>query len=152
MSNASSLVQDFKLWSLCLFSSIIYKQKEGTISLVYENINSFIWNVMMVVCMGKRDWGLLQLTPHGDRHIQSLASSCFFNGSFDAEPALSQGLPAPLSWLMHLLGGCFLNDWPPDSLKVRKFLHYIIFSWCPKIFPSSSIHMIHFYCPLFTLR
>ena len=42
--------------------------------LFIENINSFIQNIIMFVCIGGKDRGLLWLTPCYNTHIQSLAS------------------------------------------------------------------------------
>ena len=38
-----------------LGNPVLYPQKEETISLVYKNLNSFIRNVVVVVCMGERE-------------------------------------------------------------------------------------------------
>ena len=91
-------------------------EEKNNITFYYKNINSFI-----------RNGGLLWLTPHGDRHIQSL-TSCFFDESFDTNPVLSQeGAPAPSSRLSCLLVGCLPNDWPPDSLRSENFctIHFL---------------------------
>ena len=107
-------------------------RKEGTISLVYKNINFFNRNIIMVVCMGEWDRRQLWLTPCGDRHIQD-PTPCFFDGSFDTELVLWADMSThwPLSkWL---------TTWQLPGVK--KLQHYIF---------SRSIHVIYFRGPLFS--
>ena len=96
----------------------------------------------MVVCMGEKDGGLSWLTQHGDKHIQSLTS---FTGGLIQCQFSAWGPPGPPPHPSTcLLTGYSPNDWPPDSSVIIYFLD-------AHTFPSGTIHVIHFYCPLFNL-
>ena len=130
-----------------VLSHIGKAEQVTTILLVYKNINFFIRNLMMVVCMREterergrergRDERLLSLTPRLGRHIQSPAS---FKGGLIQNRFSSRGppVPSPFDLSTHWL---ILCDRKTSALYVF---------WTPTYF--SSIHVIHFRCPLFTLR
>ena len=71
------------------------------------------------MCARDRDRGLLWLTPHSNKHVQSPTSSCFLDESFHTEQVLSgAGLspPAPGSPVNSM------NDWPHhDTLGSKDF-------------------------------
>ena len=127
----------------CKQPHIVYQERKVTTKwLVCKSINSFIWNIVMVVCMGERERTAMIDT----RLRQTYSGLCFFHRKFGTWLDLDLGghlapLRADLStrWQLYWLSG------------IEKHPHYI-FSGRPHSFPSSSIHMIPFHCPLFTLR
>ena len=84
----------------------------------------------------------------GDRYIQRPTSSCFFDGSIDTQflvrgPTNLLRADVYTRWLL----SDWLTAWLP---RIKKLLHYIFFLYAHTFFPSSSIHVIHFRCPLLT--
>ena len=78
--------------------------------------------------------------------------TCFFLllwWEADIWPVLSWSLPAPAADMSTLLTTNSLTDLPNWSWSWKLSQ---IFSGRPHIFPSGTIHMIHFCCPLLTLR
>ena len=105
LKKISNQVELFDFWFFFFFFLncwVLYSWKEETIWLVYKNMNSFIWNVVIVVYMGERYGGLLWLTP-----CQSLTTSWFFDRRCDTELV---GSGCRIHWL-HLGRGVRILQW-----------------------------------------
>ena len=122
-----------------------------TLTLVYKNINSFIqkhWDGCVV--WERKDRGLQWLTQHGDWHIQTPTSSCFFDGSFDTELVLNQG--SICNPLANVSTHWLLSEWLITWLSGVKNLSYYIFCRCLHSSFWRNSHGFIFAVPLFTLR
>ena len=98
---------------------------------------------------------LLRLTPCCNTHIQSLASCLFRENLIQCRFVNPEATAAPLPHLWLACQLCWLPtpiDWPPRLTPGSKNFRHYIFSERPRIFSSGAIHVIHFSCPLFTLR
>ena len=127
----------------------------------YKDINSFITKrQMFCVCVcvcaresgRERERGLLWLTPRCDTHIQSLISSSYFYGSLWLNWVSTRGQGDLRHANAFASGTCRLRGLlSATPLGVEKLLSLYMF-WTPTHLHSGEIHMIHFLCPLFTLR
>ena len=114
---------------VCRYFIVLYSRNEGTTIFVYENINSFIWNVVTVVCEGERE---------RERERERTATIGTTLGQIYSEPYFlllwrrlwyrtgsQPGVHSPTPGLTCQLAGCTPNDWQFDFFGSKTFTWYI---------------------------
>ena len=108
------------------------EHSEGQQHLCIRNINSFIWNVVMIVYMRERERDRWRTTIIDTKWWQTYSVPCFFHGRFDTEPTISVGPPglpsADLSthWL--------LSEWLTTGLSGGGKTSALYICWTPTHF------------------
>ena len=124
---------------------LLYSQRRQQQYRLFKKIYKLLYSgAAIVVCMEGSDGIQLRVTPRRGRHIHSPTFSSLCDGSSDTKAVLSQGATWPPIWAvvstLWLLSK-WLTAWLSCHYKFSGRLH---------IFPSGSIHVIHFRCLLFT--
>ena len=116
--NVNSLIQYLRLG--LPYPLVVYQERKVKTILIYRNINVFIWNLIMVVCMGERERvrHSTAMTEVMWRQTYSQPYFLLLNGSLDTESVLCQGA----TWLLY--------SWPVYLLAaLRKTDHLTLWGW-----------------------
>ena len=132
---------------------MLYSQNEEAMILFYENINSFIQNIVMFVCVcvwererererekerereresDYYEWHHLKTDIFRALLLCSAFTETWNRIRFSIQEPSALGLTCQFCWELTL------TDWQPES---KNFRHYVIF-WCSHIIPNGTIHVI----------